>query len=98
MAYLVCLFTNYELYGDIDSDMHLFPINALHCLPSVFLQGSLYNDIMPVSLLTLVEILKCMNDQAQHVNMKSMPYGTSKALYILMPDVKWALGSVYTKH
>ena len=67
MADLVCLFTYYEIYGGIHSVTHQFMIHVLHYLISVFLLGSLWTGIMFISLLTLAEVLKCMNDQAQHV-------------------------------
>ena len=57
----------------VDSGMHSFGIHALHYLISVFLSWPLRNGIISVSLLTLTEILKCMNDQAHHVNTMCMP-------------------------
>ena len=49
---------------------------------------------MTVSLFTLAEILKCLNDQAHHVNTTCMPYGWSAALRIFMPHVNWPLASL----
>ena len=53
---------------------------------------------MSVSLLTLAEMLKCMNNQAQHVNTTCMKLVAVVQHYaFLMLHVSWALNIILTE-